>query len=293
MNFESIDWKKDETTFHFKSAVLHQMITTLILRYKNWNKIPKEFINIMKSIGKRANEIRKTILENRYKESNPSIDDVNASEQDKQKMKLYTASGADYFNELIRYRLVYSIDKKRNHRDDSKCKKDYVQKSRMTSTFMIQRCPHRVAIGTHVARTAESVDDPFCSIVCMMNEAPEFVIIDNPCKAAAFSRLREYKFFENTVFIGDQLHQKGHKCGGCFDITLYKQGLSLLSNINDSAAEQGNNLLMTIRLSGTFMSLELLMIVVRMSLEFDNRRLFNKYDVEQKKNMNNTNNNNE
>ena len=75
MNVELIDWEKDETVFNYSSAVLHQMINKLIKRYTNWDQIPKKCINIMKSIGNRANEIRTKIVKNRYKESNPKLED--------------------------------------------------------------------------------------------------------------------------------------------------------------------------------------------------------------------------
>ena len=58
----------------------------------------------------------------------------------------------------IRYRLRYSVDKRRDPNNDTLCTKNYMAKKEMTAGLMIARCPHRVVLWTHFCKTSESVD---------------------------------------------------------------------------------------------------------------------------------------
>ena len=241
--------------------------------YGSFEDIPSQFTDFIKAIGDRASVIRAETRTNRYKNTNPTIDDVPASEEDQLRFADYLKSGSAYSGDLLRYRLKYSIDKKRNYYDDTRCNKTYVQRTRMTSAVMIARCPHRVGTAVHVCQTGESVDDVISACTCTMKTAPEHILYDNACKASDSARLREYDYFENAAFSSDEPHAKGHLCGQFFNVYSFKHSNGFMKNINCGGCEQGNNLLLSIRLAGTFMSMKLLMLVLRISMEWDNRRL--------------------
>ena len=275
VNFDNIEWTEEkQMLFINKCPLFHTIIRTMISVYGSFDDLPSEFVNFMKAIGDRASLIRTETRTNRYKETNPTIDDVRASEEDQLRFGEYFTSGSAYSGKLLRYRLKYSIDSKRNYYDDTRCNKTYVQRTRMTSAVMIARCPHRVATAVHVCRTGESVDDVISACTCTMETAPQHILYDNACKLSDSARLREYDYFENTVFSGDEPHSKGHLCGRFFNVYSFKHSNGFMKNINCGGCEQGNNLLLSIRLAGTFMSMRLLMLVLRISMEIDNRRLF-------------------
>lgn len=179
---------------------------------------------------------------------------------------------------LIRYRLKYSIDKRRNHANDTLCTKNYNAKKDMTGAFIIARCPHRIAVWTHICRSAESVDDIASGVMCTLPTAPSKMLYDNACGLADSCWVREYDYWEDTVFNNDENHAKCHKCGKFFSCKASKDSSDLLAHLNDNAAEQGNKLLLTIRMASTFMSKRLMMTVVRACLEADKRDMYQKYD---------------
>ena len=274
VNFDGIDWtEQKQMLFINKCPLFHSIIQSMINVYGSFDNLPSEFVNFIKAIGDRASLIRTETRNNRYKETNPTIDDVPASEEDQLRFDDYFKSGSAYSGKLLRYRLKYSIDSKRDYYDDTRCNKTYVQRTRMTSAVMISRCAHRIATGVHVCRNGESVDDVISAVTCTMEKAPEHILYDNACKLSDSARLREYDFFENTAFSGDEPHSKGHLCGRFFNVYSYKHSNGFMKNINCGGCEQGNNLLLSIRLAGTFMSMKLLMLVLRISMEWDNRKL--------------------
>ena len=147
----------------------------------------------------------------------------------------------------------------------------------MTSAVMIARCPHRCGVGVHVCKNGESVDDVISAVTCTMDKAPLHIVYDNSCKLANSARLREYDFFVDTAFSADECHQPNHVCGYFHSIYPYKHSNGLLKNINCGVNEQSNNILLSIRLAGTFMSMRLLMLCLKISMEWDNRKLYRKW----------------
>eukprot|EP01084_Bolivina_argentea_P294554 506850_1 len=275
--FDEIVWKNDEALFGDKCMGLKDLINKLIEQYGSFQSLPREFVCFMKKVGERGSVIRSDYKKNRYKDGNVRITDLAASEENKIRMRNCTTSGADYSGDLLYYRPNYSIDGKRNYKEQTKCKKSYNKREHMTSAFLIGVCPHVCPIFDCICKKAESVDHVSSSIMCTMPTAPDFLFYDNPCKEQDSCLLREYEYWEKCVFISDQLHIPGHKCGYLYSCKPYKYGHDLLARINDSGSEQINNLLLTVRLSGSFMALDTLMIVVKANLEAQRRKVYQKY----------------
>ena len=277
VTFGSLDWDNEQSLFLNKSAPLCKLIRWLVQKHGTISEIPAQFVDYMELLGERAAELRSEYRSNRYTSTNPNIDDEKVSEEDAERMADYSVSGADYCCRLCRYRLPYSIDNRRDLSNDTLCTKNYNGKKSMTSAFMIARCPHGVALWTHICKTAESVDDVASGIMCTLPVAPERVLYDNACALAGSCWVREYDYWENTVFNNDENHSKCHKCGAFFSCKCSKDMTDLLANLNDNAAEQGNKLLLTIRMASTFMSARVMLIVVKACLEADKRDMYKKY----------------
>ena len=247
--------------------------------YGSISEIPTAFTNMMVSIGHRSQELEDYYLSNRYNARNPEMNSRKPTEEDKKRMRDYQRSGADYAVCLHRMRLNYSVDNQRNFFErDNRCNKTYVTKSKQTSSFMIGRCPHGIGIFTHICASPESVHDVAQAVQCCFPSPPRYLVYDNACKLNDCIRLREYKFWKPCTIVGDMMHMKGHKCGSTFNCGIYKHGGKvLMSNLNDSATEQGNAFLQSIKLAGTFMSKYLLMTTVRCSLILQRRRIYRKF----------------
>lgn len=274
IQFDNITWNYEtEKLFHEFCAVLHLVIAEMVHIYGGFSNIPTAFREMMKFVGKRGKEVETDIINIRYKAGNPLIHDAEATEKDKEEMADSQKSGTILSGPLLYNRLNYSIDKQ-EEKNDSKCSKNYVKMLKMTSSLMIARCTHRLGIAAHVCKDGESVDDVISFCTSTMKKAPRHIVYDNACKLADSARLREYKYFDKTVFSGDEQHSPCHKCGYLFNVFYWKHGWSFMRNTNDSACEQGNNILLSMRLAAKFMSLDTMMRMLRVAMELDNRRLY-------------------
>ena len=275
IKFDQLQWSTSQHLFFVEyNPLFANIIQCMIQKYSSIQGMPSQFVNFIKSLAERASEVRGEYRNNRYGNSNPTLSDVPASEEDVERFMDYRKSGSDFFGPLKRYRLNYSIDKKRNVYDDTRCHKDYVTKNKMTSAMVIARCPHSMGLSAHVCADGESVDDIISACTCTMETAPRYIIYDNGCKLSDSARLREYDYWEDTTFTGDEPHANGHKCGEAYNVFHHKHSCGMLKDINCGACEQGNNLLLSFRLSGSFSSMELLMEVLRITLELNNRRIY-------------------
>jgi hypothetical protein len=70
----------------------------------------------------------------------------------------------------------------------------------------------------------------------------------------------------------DHMHQEGHsKCSECFFLSIFKKFPGIYKYLNDSCAETGNSGLVAIRKVARYMRQELLMDIIRLKLEIQNR----------------------
>ncbi|KAJ3564307.1 hypothetical protein NP233_g8383 [Leucocoprinus birnbaumii] len=119
---------------------------------------------------------------------------------------------------------------------------------RMTGGIMAAWCTHTVCYGFHFMPGYEGRNDPFSAMITRWPKAPKRVIYDFSCALGPYCLLREPDFFADTLFIIDNFHSRDHtKCApACFAST-YAHLDPEVSDINTSAAESGNSLILRIR----------------------------------------------
>ncbi|KAJ3561055.1 hypothetical protein NP233_g10431 [Leucocoprinus birnbaumii] len=119
---------------------------------------------------------------------------------------------------------------------------------RLTGGIMAAWCPHSICYGFHFMPGYEGRNDPFSAMITRWPKAPKRVIYDFSCALGPYCLLREPQFFGETLFIIDNFHSRDHtKCApACFAST-YAQLDPEVSEINTSAAESGNSLILRIR----------------------------------------------
>ena len=108
------------------------------------------------------------------------------------------------------------------------CNKYYQEFKSMSNGIAVFKClEHQEIMGFHVLKTPEGLDDYFATILMLYpnDSAPEMVLCDNACQMQRYFMHREPKKFCNTLFLNDQFHCKGHKCGAIYDIKYYKESI--------------------------------------------------------------------
>lgn len=119
----------------------------------------------------------------------------------------------------------------------------------------------------------EGRNDPFPAMITRWPKAPKRVIYDFSCALGPYCLLREPQFFADTLFIIDNFHSRDHtKCApACFAST-YAQLDPQISEINTSAAESGNSLILRIRKAVSYMGEKRAIIYTKVFLSVINRK---------------------
>jgi len=145
------------------------------------------------------------------------------------------------------------------------CNKYYetFAKGKWTNGIMVFMCPHGYYIGYHFFESSEGLNDVFSVLYTRSvhtenvniteidilkffgrwKVAPKVVLYDFACGLAEYCNLREPKFFENTLFLVDDFHSKGHVgCSKAAHLKHYRRvpGLNLL---NSSLVESANKVM--------------------------------------------------
>ncbi|KAH8107223.1 hypothetical protein BXZ70DRAFT_1060730 [Cristinia sonorae] len=156
------------------------------------------------------------------------------------------------------------------------CKKYYsiYSKSSLAGGIMALWCTHSICLGFHTMPIAEGRNDVFSAIYTHFPTAPEIIVYDYACQLAAYSLVREARYFRNTKFLIDELHAHGHTtCGqACFSSNAM-QFDERIRGINTSAAECGNGGMGRIRKSVSFMTYEHAVVFTKVFLDVWNRRI--------------------
>ena len=148
----------------------------------------------------------------------------------------------------------------------------------MTACLMRFYCPHGVGVGHHIAKDAESVDDVASGIMCTFRKAPKHLVYDYACQLANYCRIREPRYWQHTVFVGDELHSKGHKCSEAHNGGLYKTGGGVgVHGVNDTVVEQANANLNTVKASASYSAIDLLMRQATIAVEVERRFAYQKF----------------
>ncbi|CAD6912608.1 unnamed protein product [Tilletia controversa] len=197
-------------------------------------------------------------------------------------------SGVLYGAKPVRERKWYSKieDKGGIHVDDSiqqdneamgsdHCRKYFTAyvTAKRTGGLMALWCRHLICVGLHAIPKAEGRNDVFSAIYRFWPVAPEVIVYDFACQLAPYSLHREPEFFQNTLFVVDQMHQHGHtKFSTSSFLSTYMGVNQDLHRLNSSAAESGNAGLARIKKSVSYCSQEHALALVEHFLSIWNRK---------------------
>ena len=115
-------------------------------------------------------------------------------------------------------------------------------------------CQHGVCYGYEVMAQCESPKIPFQIFFTRFPQPPRVIVYDNGCKLHVYCLNREPGYFQNTLFLVDRFHWKGHTgCSSGYNLDLY--GEQLLKTLNSQINEQANADLQKIRGQLAYMTL--------------------------------------
>ena len=107
-------------------------------------------------------------------------------------------------------------------------------------------CQHGVCSGYEVMAQCESPKLPFQILFTRFPQAPHVIVYDNGCKLHVYCLNQEPGYFQNTLFLVDRFHWRGHTgCSSGYNLDLY--GEPLLKTLNSQINEQANADLQKIR----------------------------------------------
>ncbi|KAF6749911.1 hypothetical protein DFP72DRAFT_818384 [Ephemerocybe angulata] len=193
--------------------------------------------------------------------------------------KSWAETGALYSFPQIRHRPIYPKLRTDQRQDTSKprgdrCGKYYNQygERRLTGGIMVAWCTHSICYGFHHIPESEGRNDVFSALVTRWPTAPHRVVYDFACALGPYCMIREPHFFENTLFVIDHFHSRGHtKCSPAAFLSEYANTDPRLVPINSSAAECGNSSLKRIRKSVSYMSQRRAVIYTKVFISVWNR----------------------
>ena len=104
------------------------------------------------------------------------------------------------------------------------------------------------------------------------DSAPAIIVSDLACQLERYCMNREPKKFRNTLFLNDEIHAQGHKCGPLYNVSYYKDSLASLYFLNDPSIEQTNRICKNLKTSTMYMRLSTFMNTVTNLLEIESRK---------------------
>ena len=203
----------------------------------------------------------------------------------------YEASGSCYGYKIHHTRPKYDFQserkgksKKKNVESDNNikvgdCNKYFHKFSTMSNGIVIFKClEHEEIMGFHVMSTPEGLNDYFSALIMMYEDdkAPKLVLGDIACQLERYCMNREPSKFKNTLFLNDEMHSQGHKCGPLYNVKYYKDSLSSFVFLNDPSIEQTNRICKNLKISTMYMKLNTFMQNVCNILEIESRKSIRK-----------------
>ena len=131
-------------------------------------------------------------------------------------------------------------------------------------------CPHGVCIGFQLMNAVESPRTAFNILNRRFKAYPRLVVYDNACKLHLFALKREPKRIQDTRFMVDRMHFRGHV--GCtlgYSMDSYTD--SVIAGINSQVNEQANADLRRLSTQLTYMHPENVMKHTSVFLAIRNR----------------------
>ncbi len=244
--------------------------------------VPEEWFSLIKEVAMLSSEyVSKLELIRGESPSIPAAEPKHQSVFDNS-----VVSGTCYGYEVHHTRPTYDLDqqsKKENapnliDEEDQyvgECNKYYHEFNSMSNGIVTFKCmDHGEMTGCHVMREPEGLNDYFSLMIMKYpgNTAPEVVLCDNACQLQRYCMHREPSKFKNTLFLNDEMHATGHKCGLIYSVKPYKDNVSEFSFLNDPSIEQTNRILKYLKISTMYMHLKTFMSFVTNMLEIESRK---------------------
>jgi len=232
---------------------------------------PKEWIDLIQELARCARyaQILKESIRAEQKDV-PAATDLH-----QQIFSNYTESGTCYGYTVHHTRPAYNYEP-REEQEVGECNK-YFHKiyGGMSNGIVIFKCmEHEEIMGFHVMKEPEGLNDYF-SVILMMypdESAPAIIVSDLACQLERYCMNREPKKFRNTLFLNDEIHAQGHKCGPLYNVSYYKDSLASLFFLNDPSIEQTNRICKNLKTSTMYMRLSTFMNTVTNLLEIESRK---------------------
>jgi len=164
---------------------------------------------------------------------------------------------------LIRGSARYSADGKadtarsaaaKNDNELSGCRKETSRHKTLTPGLFTMFCPHGICLGFQIMSSPESPRTPFDILVRRFSVMPKLIVYDNACKLHLYVLKREPLRFQNTRFMVDRMHYKGHvgcSLGYCMDSYVEDKSIK---EINSQVNEQANAALRRLTTQLTYMT---------------------------------------
>ena len=132
----------------------------------------------------------------------------------------------------------YEADETRQTKETDSCRKLSYGHPTLSPGIFTVYCQHGVCYGFEVMARCESPKIPFQIFTTRFPHPPRVIVYDNACKLHQYCLNREPQHFQNTLFLVDRFHWKGHTgCSSGYNLDMYRgqQLRALNSQINEQA----------------------------------------------------------
>ena len=172
----------------------------------------------------------------------------------------------------------YTADKAVKTYDNDSCRKASYGHPSLSPGIFTVFCPHGICYGFEVMQSSESPRHPLNIFRHRFLRPPQVIVYDNACKLHQYCLNREPYFFQNTLFVVDRFHWRGHVgCSSGYCLDTYKH--MAIKEINSQVNEQANAGLQCIRGQLACMTPENFMFTLKLFLTIKNKDIQRKLDM--------------
>jgi len=172
----------------------------------------------------------------------------------------------------------YTADKAVKTYDNDSCRKASYGHPSLSPGIFTVFCPHGICYGFEVMQSSESPRHPLNIFRHRFLRPPQVIVYDNACKLHQYCLNREPYFFQNTLFVVDRFHWRGHVgCSSGYCLDTYQH--MAIKEINSQVNEQANAGLQCIRGQLAYMTPENFMFTLKLFLTIKNKDILMKLDM--------------
>ena len=162
------------------------------------------------------------------------------------------------------------------HTRDDDCRKKSYGHPTLTPGIFTVYCAHGICCGFDILRSCESPRHPFEIFTTRFQQPPKAIVYDNACHLHIYCLNREPQRFQNTLFLVDRFHWRGHvgcSQGYCMDNYIH------LRSLNSQVNEQANSGLQRIKGQLAYMSIDNFIFHLSLFLSLKNADVITKLDI--------------